>query len=95
MRKRTTIAALATITMALALIGWLGTGGSAAPTPARPSKQELAKKLLATKGLELTPAARAFVGQRCRRSGAATTSVSGGEPMAAPLRTREDGGIKP
>jgi hypothetical protein len=61
MSRRTTIAALVTVTMALALVGWLGSGGSAAPTSDRPSKQELARKLLETKGLQLTPAARAFV----------------------------------
>jgi hypothetical protein len=74
MRKRTAIAALATIAMALALVGWLGSGGSAAPPPARPSKQELAKKLLATKGLQLTPAARAFVAR----------VAAGGERAAEP-----------
>ncbi len=41
MRRRTTIAALVTVAMALALVGWLGSGGSAAPTSDRPTKQEL------------------------------------------------------
>jgi hypothetical protein len=61
MRKRAIIAALLATAMALALVGWLGAGGSAATKPARPSKQELAKKLLETKGVQLTPTARAFV----------------------------------
>ncbi len=63
MRKRATIAALAATTMALALVGWLGAGGSAAPEPARPSKQELAKRLLETKGLRLTPGRPRIRGQ--------------------------------
>jgi hypothetical protein len=60
--------------MALALVGWLGSGGSAAPTSDRPTKQELARKLLATKGLHLTPAARAFVAR----------VAAGGERAAEP-----------
>lgn len=55
MRRRATIAALVATAMALALVGWLGAGGSAATKPAHPSKQELAKKLLETKGVQLTP----------------------------------------
>jgi hypothetical protein len=38
MRRRATIAALVATAMALALVGWLGAGGSAATKPARPSK---------------------------------------------------------
>jgi hypothetical protein len=74
MRRRATIAALVATAMALALVGWLGAGGSAATKPARPTKQELAKRLLETKGLQLTPAARAFVAR----------VASGGERAAEP-----------
>ena len=80
MRKRATIAALAATTMALALVGWLSAGGSAAPQPARPSKQELAKKLLETRGLQLTPAARAFVAR------VAAGSERAAEPEGAEAR---------
>jgi hypothetical protein len=76
MRKRAIIALVATA-MALALVGWLGAGGTAATKPARPSKQELAKKLLETKGLQLTPAARAFVAR------VASGSERAAEPEAA------------
>jgi hypothetical protein len=82
MRKRATIAALVTTTMALALVGWLGAGGSAAPTPARPTKQELAKKLLETKGVQLTPAARAFVARL------ASGNTRAAEPEGAEARAK-------
>jgi hypothetical protein len=82
MRKRATIAALVTTTMALALVGWLGAGGSAAPTPARPTKQELAKKLLETKGVQLTPAARAFVAR------VASGNTRAAEPEGAEARAK-------
>jgi hypothetical protein len=82
MRRRTTIAALVTVAMALALVGWLGSGGSAAPTSDRPSKQELAKKLLETKGLQLTPAARAFVA-RVAEGGERAAEPEGAEARRA------------
>jgi hypothetical protein len=77
MRKRATIVALVATAMALALVGWLGAGGVAATKPARPSKQELARKLLETKGLQLTPAARAFAAK------VASGSERAAEPEAA------------
>src|SRR4029450_9848385 len=51
-----------------------GGGGPAPPRSDRPTKQELARKLLATKGLHLTPAARAFVAR----------VAAGGERAAEP-----------
>ena len=81
MRKRATIAALATITMAFALVGWLGTGGSAVPTTARPSKQELAKKTVGDQGTA------AYAGRpRIRGQGGA-----GGERAAEPEGTEARG----
>jgi hypothetical protein len=82
MRKRATIAALVATAMALALVGWLGAGGSAATKPARPSKQELAKKLLETKGVQLTPAARAFVAR------VASGNERAAEPEGAEARAK-------
>ena len=82
MRKRATVVALVATAMALALVGWLGAGGTAATKPARPSKQELAKKLLETKGLQLTPTARAFVAR------VASGSVRAAEPEAAASEAR-------
>jgi hypothetical protein len=74
MRKRTTLAVLMVVAMALALIGWLGAGGVAQTRPARPSRQELAKRLLETRGLQLTPPARSFLAR----------VASGGERGVAP-----------
>ena len=82
MRKRATVVALVATVMALALVSWLGAGGTAATKPARPSKQELAKKLLETKGLQLTPAARAFVAR------VASGSERAAEPEAAASEAR-------
>jgi hypothetical protein len=85
MRRRATIAALVTVAMGLALVGWLGSGGSAAPTSDRPTKQELARKLLETKGLQLTPAARAFVAR------VAEGGERGAEPEGAEAPRAEAG----
>jgi hypothetical protein len=45
----------------MALVAQFNGGGSAATEADQPSKQELARKLLETKGVQLTPAARGFV----------------------------------
>jgi hypothetical protein len=80
MRKRTTLAVLMAVAMALALTGWLGSGGSAQTRPAQPSKQELAKRLLETRGLQLTPPARSFLAR------VASGGERGAEPEAAAHR---------
>ena len=74
MRQRAVLVAVVVTAMAIALVGQFSGGGSAATKPDQPTKQELAKKLLATKGLQLTPAARAFVAR----------VAAGGERAAEP-----------
>jgi len=74
MRQRTILAALVVTVLAMALVGQFSGGGSAATKADQPSKQELARKLLETKGLQLTPAARGFV----------TRVAAGGERAAEP-----------
>jgi hypothetical protein len=61
MRQRTILAALVVTVLAMALVAQFIGGGSAATKADQPSKQELARKLLATKGVQLTPTARGFV----------------------------------
>jgi hypothetical protein len=74
MRRKAGLAVLVIVAVALALTGWLGSRGSAQTRPSRPSRQELAKRLLETRGLQFTPSARSFL------AGVA----SGGERGAAP-----------
>jgi hypothetical protein len=74
MRKSAGMAVLVIVAMALALTGWVGSGGSAQTRPAKPSRQELAKRLLETRGLQFTPPARSFLAR----------VASGGERDAAP-----------
>jgi hypothetical protein len=74
MRRNTGLAVLAIIALALALTGWLGSGGSAQTRPATPPRQELAKRLLETRGLQFTPPARSFLAR----------VASGGERGVAP-----------
>jgi hypothetical protein len=74
MRQRTVLAALVVTVLAMALVTQLSGGGSAATSPDQPSKQELARKLLETKGLQLAPTPRGFV----------TRMAAGGERAAEP-----------
>jgi hypothetical protein len=77
MRQRTILATLVVTLLAMALVAQFSGGGSAATSPDQPSKQELARKLLETKGVQLTPAARGFV----------TRMAAGGERAAEPEGT--------
>jgi hypothetical protein len=74
MRQRTILAALVVTVLAMALVAQFSGGGSAATKADQPSKQELARKLLETKGVQLTPTARGFV----------TRVAAGGERAAEP-----------
>jgi hypothetical protein len=77
MRQRTILATLVVTLLAMALVAEVSGGGSAATKADQPSKQELARKLLETKGVQLTPAARGFV----------TRMAAGGERAAEPEGT--------
>ena len=68
--------------LAMALVAQFSGGGSAATRADQPSKQELARKLLETKGVQLTPAARGFV-SRVAGGGERTAEPEGsGMPRA-------------
>jgi hypothetical protein len=91
MRQRTALAALVVAVLAMALVAQFSGGGSAATKTDQPSKQELARKLLDTKGVQLTPAARGFV-SRVAAGGERTAEPEGAETPRAKAGVATSGG---
>lgn len=89
MRRKVMLGLAAAALGALIVSGLLATGGSAAPTPNRPTKQEIAQQLL-QKGRTrfMTPAARAYLsrmasGNRSLSQDAQESAAKAGQPQAA------------
>jgi hypothetical protein len=62
MRRKVRLGLVAVTVGVLIASGLLATGGSAAPTPARPTKQEIARRLLQRRAQFMTPPARTYLG---------------------------------
>src|SRR5829696_8834008 len=88
MRRKARLGLAAVAAGALIVSGLLATGGSAAPTPDRPTKQEIAQRLLQpSRARFITPPARAYLsmvanGDRSLSQDAQESGAKAGQPQA-------------
>jgi hypothetical protein len=89
MRRKVRLGLAAVAVGALIASGLLATGGSAAPTPDRPTKQEIAQRLLQRRAQFMSPPARAYLsmianGNRSLSQEPEGSAAKAGQPQAGP-----------
>jgi hypothetical protein len=87
MRRKVRLGLVAATVGALIASGLLATGGSAAPTPDRPTKQEIAQRLLQRRAQFMTPPARTYLsmianGNRSFSQEPEESAAKAGQPQA-------------
>jgi hypothetical protein len=87
MRRNVRLGLAAVAVGAVITSGLLASGGSAAPTPARPTKQEIAQRLLQRRAQFMTPPARAYLsmianGNRALSQEPEGSRAKAGQPQA-------------
>jgi hypothetical protein len=87
MRRKVRLGLVAVTVGALIASGLLATGGSAAPTPDRPTKQEIAQRLLQRRAQFMTPPARTYLsmianGNRSLSQEPEESAAKAGQPQA-------------
>jgi hypothetical protein len=87
MRRKVRLGLVAVTVGVLIASGLLATGGSAAPTPARPTKQEIARRLLQRRAQFMTPPARTYLsmlanGNRSFSQEPEASAAKAGQPQA-------------
>ena len=87
MRRKVRLGLIVVTVGTLIASGLLATGGSAAPTPDRPTKQEVAQRLLQRRAQFMTPPARTYLsmianGNRSFSQGPEESAAKAGQPQA-------------